>query len=62
MGGCGYIGSHTVKRLLEAGHEVIVLNNNSINKYLQIYGKKKEKEVYFSATLSAVKSKSSFIN
>ena len=29
VGGCGYIGSHTVKRLLEAGHEVIILDNLS---------------------------------
>lgn len=28
-GGAGYIGSHTVKALLEAGHEVIVLDNFS---------------------------------
>ena len=26
-GGTGYIGSHTVVQLLEAGHEVLVLNN-----------------------------------
>ncbi len=28
-GGCGYIGSHMVKRLLEAGHEVTILDNLS---------------------------------
>src|SRR5687768_11396319 len=26
-GGAGYIGSHAVKRLLEAGHRVVVLDN-----------------------------------
>lgn len=26
-GGAGYIGSHTVVELLEAGHEVVVLDN-----------------------------------
>lgn len=29
VGGCGYIGSHTVKRLLQAGHQVIVLDDLS---------------------------------
>lgn len=29
VGGCGYIGSHTVKRLLQAGHDVVVLDNLS---------------------------------
>ena len=28
-GGAGYIGSHTVVELLNAGHEVIVLDNLS---------------------------------
>ena len=28
-GGAGYIGSHTCVELLEAGHEVIVLDNLS---------------------------------
>ncbi len=28
-GGCGYVGSHMVKRLLEAGHEVTTLDNLS---------------------------------
>ena len=28
-GGAGYIGSHTVKRLLEAGHEPIIYDNLS---------------------------------
>ncbi len=26
-GGAGYVGSHTVRRLIEAGHEVVVLDN-----------------------------------
>ena len=26
-GGAGFIGSHTVDRLIEAGHEVVVLDN-----------------------------------
>ena len=26
-GGAGYIGSHTVKQLLDAGHQVVVLDN-----------------------------------
>ena len=29
IGGCGYIGSHMVKRLLQAGHKVIVLDDLS---------------------------------
>lgn len=29
VGGCGYIGSHMVKRLLEAGHRVVVLDDLS---------------------------------
>lgn len=29
VGGCGYIGSHMVKRLLEAGHHVVVLDDLS---------------------------------
>ena len=29
IGGCGYIGSHMVKRLLNAGHQVIVLDDLS---------------------------------
>ena len=27
-GGCGYIGSHTIHILLEAGYELIVLDSN----------------------------------
>jgi UDP-glucose 4-epimerase len=29
VGGCGYVGSHMVKALLEAGHRVVVLDNLS---------------------------------
>ena len=45
-GGCGYIGSHTVLRLLEQGEEVIVIDNltnssaNVIEKIKQISKKK----------------------
>ena len=28
-GGCGYIGSHTVKHLIQQGHEIVVLDNLS---------------------------------
>ena len=27
-GGCGFIGSHTTLRLLEEGHEVLVIDSN----------------------------------
>ena len=27
LGGAGYIGSHTVYELIDAGHEVIVIDN-----------------------------------
>jgi len=49
-GGCGYIGSHTVLRLLEQGEEVIVIDNlanssaNVIEKIKQI---SKKKDIYF---------------
>mgnify|MGYP003316922873 CR=1 FL=1 len=38
-GGAGYIGSHTVVELLEAGYEVIVCDNlcNSSKKSLRSY-------------------------
>lgn len=45
-GGCGYIGSHTVVSLLQAGHEVIVLDNlangheASLARVVTITGKK----------------------
>lgn len=32
-GGCGYIGSHTVLRLLETGHKVVVVDNLSNSSY-----------------------------
>ncbi|KAF9356214.1 hypothetical protein BGX34_010029 [Mortierella sp. NVP85] len=32
-GGCGYIGSHTVLRLLESGYKVVVLDNLSNSSY-----------------------------
>jgi len=49
-GGCGYIGSHTVLRLLEQGEEVIVIDNltnssaNVIEKIKQI---SKKKHIFF---------------
>ena len=45
-GGAGYIGSHTVVELLEAGHEVLVLDDlsnsvrESLNRVEHITGKK----------------------
>ena len=30
-GGCGFIGSHLVNRLLELGHEVVVVDDLSTN-------------------------------
>ena len=30
-GGCGFIGSHLVDRLLELGHEVVVVDDLSTN-------------------------------
>ena len=45
-GGAGYIGSHTVVELLEAGHEVAVIDNlsnassRSLERVEQITGKK----------------------
>ena len=44
-GGAGYIGSHTVLQLLEAGHQVIVLDNlcnssqESLNRFEKLTGK-----------------------
>lgn len=44
-GGAGYIGSHTCLQLLQAGHEIVVLNNlsnsllESLNRVKQISGK-----------------------
>ncbi len=44
-GGAGYIGSHTVIELLEAGHDVVVVDNRvnssreSLKRVAQIIGK-----------------------
>ena len=35
-GGMGYIGSHTVVQLLEAGEEVVILDNLSIDNHFFI--------------------------
>lgn len=37
-GGCGYLGSHTVVSLQEIGYEVVVFDNLSNSKELQVYG------------------------
>ena len=36
-GGCGFIGSHIVDRLIEDGHEVIVIDNLSAEQHDQFY-------------------------
>ena len=48
-GGAGYIGSHTVVELLNAGHEVVVVDNlcNSSKKSLQRVKKITGKDVKF---------------
>ena len=35
-GGAGYIGSHTVRRLLRGGHQVIILDNLSRSSVTQV--------------------------
>ena len=37
-GGAGYIGSHTCVQLLEAGHEVVVVDNYQTAKRLLLIG------------------------
>ena len=37
-GGCGYIGSHTCVELLQAGHEVVILDNGSNSSELTLQG------------------------
>ena len=62
-GGAGYIGSHTVVELLQAGYEVVVIDNldnsskESINRIEQITGKKVafyEKDVRDKEALKAI--------
>lgn len=40
IGGCGYIGSHVVKRLLEGGHEVTILDDLSAGSRESLLGGK----------------------
>ena len=37
IGGAGYIGSHVVLRLLEAGHEVVVFDNLSTGQEVNLF-------------------------
>ncbi|MEM1586685.1 MAG: NAD-dependent epimerase/dehydratase family protein [Candidatus Bathyarchaeia archaeon] len=37
-GGCGFIGSNLVKRLVEGGHEIIVFDNLSTSSLRNIEG------------------------
>lgn len=48
-GGAGYIGSHTVLELLNAGYEVVVVDNlyNSSKKSLEIVKRETKKEIKF---------------
>ncbi|KAG0222699.1 UDP-glucose 4-epimerase [Mortierella sp. GBAus27b] len=59
-GGCGYIGSHTVLRLLESGYKVVVVDNlsnssyESLRRVHELYGKTasaSSSAVYEDATL-----------
>ncbi|ACL40875.1 UDP-glucose 4-epimerase [Pseudarthrobacter chlorophenolicus A6] len=48
-GGCGYIGSHTILRLLEAGHDITVIDNlsNSLSESLLRVEKLTGREIAF---------------
>ena len=48
-GGAGFIGSHTCIELLNAGHEVVVLDNlcNSSSKSLEIVERETNKTLHF---------------
>ena len=36
-GGCGFIGSHLVDRLIDQGHEVMVIDNESADAHENFY-------------------------
>ena len=44
-GGCGFIGSHLVDKLLEYGHEVIVLDNFSTGRIENLQHQKSSKNL-----------------
>lgn len=46
-GGCGFIGSHITEQLLSEGHEVIIIDNLSTGRLLNIEHLKSNKELVF---------------
>ena len=56
-GGAGYIGSHTCVELLEAGYDVVIVDNlynaseKAIERVEQITGKKVREKIIYSFTM-----------
>ena len=49
-GGAGFIGSHIVDRLINEGHEVVVIDNESANSNSQFYWNNKAENYKYDIT------------